>query len=67
VTLPSNTRQRWSLDAIGVVEVFDLDRLLAVTPAGSGGVRSVLRKSIDDLGDYARLVLPVKEAEYGLG
>lgn len=63
MALPAAARHRWGLDDGGSVEVVDLGEALVVVPAGSGGLRDLLREAIRDAGGYASLAARVAEDE----
>ena len=55
MALPAEARHRWNLGDGGSVEIADLGTALVIVPAGTGGLRSLLAKAIDDAGGYATL------------
>lgn len=56
MSLPAETRHRWQLGEGGTVEVADLGGALLVVPADRGGLRGLIRDSIEDAGGYPHLV-----------
>lgn len=67
MALPADARRRWNLTEGGAVEVADVGDALVIVPAGRGGLRSLVRQSIEDAGGYQSLVAGVAEAEPELG
>jgi bifunctional DNA-binding transcriptional regulator/antitoxin component of YhaV-PrlF toxin-antitoxin module len=63
MALPAEARRRWELIEGGVVEIADLGDALLVVPAGHGGLRAMLRDSIEEAGGYARLAAEVAAVE----
>lgn len=63
MALPADARHRWELDEGGTVEIADLGNALLIVPAGRGGLRNLLRDSIDDAGGYAKLAAEVAADE----
>ena len=59
MALPAATRRRWELIDGGVVEIADLGDALLIVPAGRGGLRAMLRDSIEEVGGYAQLAAEV--------
>lgn len=55
MTLPAEVRRRRGLVEGGVVEIADLEDALLIVPAGQGGLRALLRRSVEDAGGYAGL------------
>ena len=66
MALPAEARRRWDLTRGGTVEVADLGNALLIVPAGRGGLRALLRASIDEAGGYAKLVRAVAVEESDL-
>src|SRR5450759_2068153 len=66
MALPADARHRWELDEGGTVEIADLGDALLIVPAGRGGLRNLLRGSIDDAGGYAKLAAEVAADEIWL-
>lgn len=56
MALPAEARRRWNLAGGGAVEIADLGAALVVVPAGRGGLRSVIRESVEEAGGYSSLV-----------
>lgn len=56
MALPAEARHRWNLADGGAVEIADLGAALVVVPAGRGGLRSVIRESVEEAGGYSSLV-----------
>ena len=56
MALPAEARRRWNLAGGGAVEIADLGSALVVVPAGRGGLRSVIRESVEEAGGYSSLV-----------
>lgn len=63
MALPAEARHRWDLDKGGSVEIADLGDALLIVPAGRGGLRSLLRRAIEDSGGYATLARAVSADE----
>lgn len=63
MALPAETRRRWNLTDGGAVEIADLGSALVIVPAGSGGLRSVVRTATHDAGGYSALVAAVIDEE----
>jgi AbrB family looped-hinge helix DNA binding protein len=63
MALPAEARRRWGLVEGGVVEIADIGDALLVVPAGRGGLRAMLRASIEEAGGYARLAAEVAADE----
>lgn len=63
MALPADARRRWDLLAGGAVEVADLGAALIIVPAGQGGLRSMLRASIEEAGGYEQLAARVANAD----
>jgi bifunctional DNA-binding transcriptional regulator/antitoxin component of YhaV-PrlF toxin-antitoxin module len=63
MALPAQARRRWGLMEGGVVEITDLGVAVLVVPAGSGGLRAMLRSSIEEAGGYAKLAAEVAADE----
>jgi AbrB family looped-hinge helix DNA binding protein len=63
MALPAETRRRWNLDEGGRVEVADLGDALIIVPAGSGGLRAMVRRAIDEAGGYSSLARRVAADE----
>ncbi len=61
--MPAEARRRWELVEGGVVEIADLGDALLIVPAGRGGLRAMLRASIEEAGGYARLAAEVAAHE----
>jgi AbrB family looped-hinge helix DNA binding protein len=59
MALPAEARHRWEMSEGGTVEVADLGDALLIVPAGRGGLRALLRDSIDEAGGYAQLAAQV--------
>jgi AbrB family looped-hinge helix DNA binding protein len=59
MALPANARRRWGLDQGGTVEIADLGDALLIVPAGRGGLRALLRRSVEDAGGYANMAREV--------
>lgn len=59
MALPAEARRRWNLAEGGAVEIADLGAALIVVPAGRGGLRSVIRESVEVAGGYSSLVSQV--------
>ena len=56
MALPADARRRWNIADGGTVEVADIGNAVLVVPAGSGGLRSMLRDAIAEAGGYEALV-----------
>lgn len=63
MALPAEARRRWNLVDGGAVEIADLGAALVVVPAGRGGLRSVIRESIEEAGGYSSLASQVAADE----
>jgi hypothetical protein len=63
MALPAEARRRWEFIEGGVVEIADLGNALLVVPAGHGGLRAMLRSSIEEAGGYAKLAAEVAADE----
>jgi len=63
IALPAEARRRWNLSRGGTVEVADLGNALLIVPAGRGGLRTLLRAAIDEVGGYAKLADAVANEE----
>ena len=63
MALPAEARRRWNLVGGGAVEIADLGAALVVVPAGRGGLRSVIRESVDEAGGYSSLASQVAADE----
>jgi hypothetical protein len=63
MALPAEARHRWEMGLGGTVEVADLGDALLIVPAGRGGLRALLRDSIDEAGGYAELAAEVAADE----
>jgi AbrB family looped-hinge helix DNA binding protein len=63
MALPAETRRRWNLDKGGSVEIADLGEALLIVPAGRGGLRALLRRSIEDAGGYTDMAKEVAADE----
>jgi hypothetical protein len=63
MALPAEARHRWEMGRGGTVEVADLGDALLIVPAGRGGLRALLRDSIDEAGGYAELAAEVAADE----
>ncbi|MHB8330211.1 MAG: AbrB/MazE/SpoVT family DNA-binding domain-containing protein [Acidimicrobiales bacterium] len=59
MALPAEARRRWNINEGGSVEVADLGDALLIVPAGRGGLRSMLRDAIDEVGGYSKLARQV--------
>lgn len=59
MALPAEARRRWNLTDGGAVEVVDLGEALVIVPAGRGGLRSMVRAAIDEVGGYEALASAV--------
>ena len=66
MALPAEARRRWDLLDGGSVEITDVGAALIVVPAGRGGFRALLARSIGDAGGYAALVQAVVADESDL-
>ena len=55
MALPAEARRRWNIADGGAVEIADLGAALVVVPAGRGGLRSVIRESVEEAGGYSSL------------
>ena len=56
MALPADARRRWNIADGGTVEVADIGNAVLVVPAGSGGLRSMLRDAIAEAGGFEALV-----------
>jgi bifunctional DNA-binding transcriptional regulator/antitoxin component of YhaV-PrlF toxin-antitoxin module len=63
MALPADARRRWNLDKGGTVEIADLGDVLLIAPAGRGGLRALLRRSVEDAGGYANMAKEVAAEE----
>ena len=63
MALPAEARRRWELTGGGVVEIADLGEALLIVPASHGGLRAMLRDSIEEAGGYAKLAAEVADEE----
>ena len=63
MALPAEARRRWNLADGGAVEIADLGSALVVVPAGRGGLRSVIRESVEEAGGYSSLVSQIAADE----
>lgn len=63
MALPAEARRRWNLTDGGSVEVADLGDALIIVPAGRGGLRGLIRETIEDAGGYASLAARVADEE----
>jgi AbrB family looped-hinge helix DNA binding protein len=63
MALPAEARRRWDMSQGGTVEVADLGDALLIVPAGRGGLRALLRASIEEAGGYAELAQAVAVEE----
>ena len=63
MALPAAARRRWNLADGGAVEIADIGGALIVVPADAGGVRGMVRASIDEAGGYAALAAAVSDVE----
>jgi len=63
MALPAATRRRWNLNGGGAVDIADIGGALIVVPAEQGGLRGMVRTSIDEAGGYAALVAAVQDDE----
>jgi AbrB family looped-hinge helix DNA binding protein len=66
MALPAEARRRWQLSQGGAVEVVDLGVAVLIVPAGRGGLRSLLREAIKEVGGYASLAAEVASQEQEL-
>ncbi|HEY7916740.1 MAG TPA: AbrB/MazE/SpoVT family DNA-binding domain-containing protein [Acidimicrobiales bacterium] len=63
MALPAEARRRWGLSEGGAVEIADLGHALLIVPAGRGGLRALLRASVDEAGGYGGLAAEVAADE----
>jgi len=63
IALPAEARRRWHLSSGGAVEVVDLGPAILIVPAGSGGLRPMLREAIEEAGGCATLAAKVANEE----
>jgi len=63
MALPAEARRRWNLTNGGAVEVADLGDALIIVPAGRGGLRGLVRASIEEAGGYASLAARVADED----
>lgn len=66
MALPAEVRRRWGIAAGGTVEVADLGSAIVVAPAGRGGLRSMLREAVEDIGGYQSLARRIAASEADL-
>lgn len=66
IALPVELRRRWGIADGGTVEVADLGSAVVVTPAGRGGLPSMLSEALEDAGGYQSLVRRVVADEHDL-
>jgi len=63
MALPAEARRRWELNEGGAVEIADLGDALLIVPAGRGGLRALLRESVEEAGGYGVLAAEVAADE----
>jgi len=63
MALPAAARRRWVLDEGGAVEIADLGDAPVIVPAGRGGLRALLRDSVEEAGGYGRIATEVAADE----
>jgi bifunctional DNA-binding transcriptional regulator/antitoxin component of YhaV-PrlF toxin-antitoxin module len=59
MALPAEARRRWNIADGGTVEVADLGSAVIIVPTGSGGLRGMLTRAIDEAGGYGSLAAQV--------
>ena len=63
MALPAEARRRWSLSCGGSVEVADLGDALVIVPSHEGGLRGMLRETVEAAGGYDELAAKVADDE----